>query len=192
MAQKIRRSTVLLVTLIGAAALVVSAVGGYWAWRTWIRPSVGGTTIPVTVVDSSGQTGGEVSMGESGSTGGITVLLSEGQSQPQQVIQVPVADGEPLTEEQIQAILDRLPGFEGETGDQTDFRLAQDPIPPPLTGDTLDEPFPPPEQPVGPEAVETGPLEVLRYAPEGEIPIAPFVNINYHGQVGFPGIPIGA
>ena len=30
------------------------------------------------------------------------------------------------------------------------------------------------------EQVEAGPLQVLRYSPEGEIPIAPFVNVTFN------------
>jgi alpha-2-macroglobulin len=116
--------------------------------------------------------------GEEGST--VSIRLSEGQAQSQQSITVPHVDGEPLSEDEIQEILNRLPEFGTQEGDQVDFRLAQDPIPPPLTGETVDEPFPPPEQPVQPEPVEAGPLEVLRYAPEGEIPIAPFVNVTFN------------
>ena len=177
MVQKNRPSSVILLIGIAAAALGLAVVGGFFAWRTWLQPIVGGTTVPVAVVNTSGQSGGEVSMGGDSET--ISILLSEGKAQPQDATPVPIAEGEPMTADEIEAVLQRLPGFEGESGDQTDFRLALDPIPPPLTGDTVDEPFPPPEQPVQPDQSEAGPLEVLRYAPEGEIPIAPFVNITF-------------
>ncbi len=52
-------------------------------------------------------------------------------------------------------------------------------MPPPRTGETIEEIFPPPAT-IGPVQVDTGPLEVLRYSPEGEIPIAPFVNITFN------------
>ena len=45
----------------------------------------------------------------------------------------------------------------------------------------MEQSFPPdadaPQQPT-PEAA--GPLEVLRYSPEGEIPIAPFISVTFN------------
>jgi hypothetical protein len=73
-----------------------------------------------------------------------------------------------------------------EPADQVDFRLAQDPIPPPRTGEVVEETFPPAEA-SPPVQVESGPLQVLRYAPEGEIPIAPFINVTFNQ----PMVPLG-
>lgn len=108
------------------------------------------------------------------------IRLSEGQSQPAAVTPIPVLTGEPLSEEEINRILARLPGFESQPGDQADFRLAFEPIPPPRPGETVEEPFPPPEPAISPDQIPAGPLEVLRYAPEGEIPTAPFVSITFN------------
>jgi alpha-2-macroglobulin len=106
--------------------------------------------------------------------------LSEGQPQPQAVEPLPVMAGDPLSEEQIEQILARLPGLAMEPEDQVDFQIALDPIPPPRTGETIEESFPPAPEPIEPDPVATGPLEVLRYGPEGEISIAPFVNITFN------------
>ena len=106
--------------------------------------------------------------------------LSEGSSQPQSFEPLPVTAGEPLSEEQIQQILSRVPGFALEPEDQVDFKIAQDPIPPPRPGETVAESFPPAPESVQVEAVPTGPLEVLRYGPEGEISIAPFISITFN------------
>ena len=103
MAQKKRRSSIIVLIGIATAALVLAVVGGFFAWRKWLRPIAGGTTIPVAVVNASGQTGGEVGMGGENET--ISIVLSEGQAQPQDVTPVPVADGEPLTDEEIEAVL---------------------------------------------------------------------------------------
>lgn len=123
------------------------------------------------------------------STGGsgISILLSEGRSQPQAVATIPLATGEPLSEAEVEAILARLPATTEEPGDQVDFRLAQEPMPPPRTGDTVKEPFPPPPTGAPPEALPAGPLEVLRYSPEGEIPLAPFVSVTFNQ----PMVPLG-
>jgi uncharacterized protein YfaS (alpha-2-macroglobulin family) len=110
----------------------------------------------------------------------VSISLSEGQSQPQPVEQVPVATGEPLPTEEIQKILARMPAFEKTPQDQADFKLAQQPIPPPRTGETVTETFPPPPESIQPGQVDTGPLQVLRFSPEGEIPTAPFISVTFN------------
>ena len=91
-----------------------------------------------------------------------------------------MATGEPLTQEEIEQILARLPALTPEPGDQTDFHLPGEPMPPPRPGETIQEAFPPPPEPVQPAPVETGPLQVLRFSPEGEIPIAPFFSVTFN------------
>ncbi len=167
-----------------AAVLVLGCVviGGILAWRYWPRnaaegqeipPATGGTT---SVTETGGFTGDEPADG----AGDSMILLSEGQAHPQEVVPLPVTTGEPLTEAEIQRILDRLPDIKADSGDQVDFNLPPEPVPPPRPGATISEPFPPaPEVPV-PVPVKSGPLEVLRYGPEGEIPIAPFINVTFN------------
>ncbi len=118
----------------------------------------------------------------------MSVRLSEGQAQPAAAAALPVTNGEPMTPEQIAEILRRLPDLTGEELDQLDFRLPEELLPPPRPGVTVQESFPP-ESVEGGAApgVESGPLEVLRFAPEGEIPIAPFINITFNQ----PMVPLG-
>jgi alpha-2-macroglobulin len=110
----------------------------------------------------------------------LPILLSEGKQQAQTPQPVPVSYGEPLSESRIQSILSRLPALELDPEDQVDFRLAQDPIPPPRPGETITETFPPAEDPTRPSQVESGPLEVLRYSPEGEIGLAPLISVTFN------------
>jgi len=105
--------------------------------------------------------------------------LSEGQAQPDKFEVVSLAAGEPLSQQDIASVLERLTALTPEPNDTLEFNLPDELLPPPLTGEFIDEPFPPPER-VIPDLVNTGPLEVLRYAPEGEIPIAPFVSITFN------------
>ncbi len=118
---------------------------------------------------------------------GIDVQLSDGQSQPQTVVPLPLATGEPLTLDEIGSILARLPALLSGPGDQTEFNLPADILPPPRPGNTIKESFPPLETGPTPAAEETGPLQVLRFAPEGEIPIAPFVSVTFSQ----PMVPLG-
>ncbi len=116
----------------------------------------------------------------------FSFTLSDGAATPADFVPLPVAYGEPLPEEAIQRILSRLPDLAEEVDDAVDFKLPDEVIPPPLTGDTIAEVFPPDEA-LQPDEIIAGPLEVLRYAPEGEIPIAPFVNVTFNQ----PMVPLG-
>ncbi|MEE9508153.1 MAG: Ig-like domain-containing protein, partial [Anaerolineales bacterium] len=109
----------------------------------------------------------------------LLISLSEGQAGTQDVEPIPTAAGDPLSEDEIERILARLPFLVVEAEDQEEFKLPEDSLPPPRTGETIDEIFPRVEI-IEPEPVDTGPLEVLRYSPEGEIPLAPFVNITFN------------
>ena len=118
---------------------------------------------------------------------GLQVGLSSGQAEPDEAEAIPLATTEPLSEDEIEQIMVRLPSLIVDSADQVDFNLPEDSLPPPRTGDTIEEPFPPPEAASTPTAVEAGPLEVLRYAPEGEIPLAPFLNVTFNQ----PMVPLG-
>jgi uncharacterized protein YfaS (alpha-2-macroglobulin family) len=168
---------------VGVLAAAVAAL----VWWNAQSDRVEGEPIPVFVdTTAAGGKVSEVSMaspgGGTGQSGNESLLirLSEGREEAQEAVSLPVASGEPLTGEEIAQILARLPALPVEAGDQADFRLPEDSLPPPRTGETVEEPFPPPPAPVTPEAVEVGPLEVLRFAPEGEIPLAPFVNVTFN------------
>ncbi len=118
---------------------------------------------------------------------GIDVELSDGQSRPQTVDALPVATGEALSSDEIGSLLARLPDLWVAPVDQADFNLPQDVLPPPRPGNTVKETFPPLETEPTPGAIEAGPLQVLRFAPEGEIPIAPFISITFNQ----PMVPLG-
>jgi len=179
------RFSIAVVGVLLAIGVLAAAVAGLW----WNAQSHGaeGETIPALVdTTAAGGRVSEVAMASPGSGAGqggeqdLLILLSEGREETQEATPLPLTSGEPLTEEEIAQILARLPPLAVEPEDQVDFRLPEDSLPPPRTGETVEEPFPPPFAPVTPEAVDAGPLEVLRYAPEGEIPLAPFVNVTFN------------
>ncbi|UCG23871.1 MAG: hypothetical protein JSW55_17320, partial [Chloroflexota bacterium] len=174
---------VLVVGLLGALAAVVLLGDGN-------GDDMDGKTNPVLVEELgagpiSGPATGDSAVvsgeapGEAGA-GRLNIRLSKGQAQPAEFEPLPLVDGEPLTAEQIEEILARLPALVAEAEDQVDFRLPEEVLPPPQTGETVEEAFPPsPEQLIPPET-PAGPLEVLRFAPQGEIPLAPFVNVTFN------------
>ncbi|HEU0296851.1 MAG TPA: Ig-like domain-containing protein [Anaerolineales bacterium] len=118
---------------------------------------------------------------------GLGVGLSPGQAQLQQIQTSPLATGEPLSPEEIELIFSRLRDLPIDPDDQTTFQLPLEVLPPPRPGNTIKEPFPPLETGPTPGAVEAGPLQVLRFAPEGEIPAAPFVSVTFNQ----PMVPVG-
>src|SRR5690606_111864 len=61
-----------------------------------------------------------------------------------------------------------------------DFRLPEESLRPPQTFDTITTTFPTTQSVDVPEVVPSGPLEVLRFAPEGEIPLAPFLSVTFN------------
>jgi hypothetical protein len=118
---------------------------------------------------------------------GIGVELSDGQPQPQAAEVLPATSGETISAEEIESILSRLPALTLDPDQQTEFNLPQEILPPPRPGNTIQESFPPLETEPTPGAVDSGPLQVLRFAPEGEIPIAPFVSVTFNQ----PMVPLG-
>ncbi len=174
-----------LVGLVSVSLVAAAAFGAYWLLRQRSRLPGGGQAIPLSTGGGAGVVAGgapavEVSGAMQDGQSTTFIRLSEGQPQPQQVEALPLAQGEPLSPEEIDAILGRLPELPVEAQDQADFRLAQEPIPPPRPGQTIPESFPPPPEALTPEPAPSGPLEVLRYAPQGEIDAAPFIAVTFN------------
>jgi alpha-2-macroglobulin len=161
-----------------AVALLLAA-GSIWrVYQVWPQLTApGGFDASLTAAPAAVNIGGFAVDEEAQD---MPILLSEGVQQVQTPQPVRVVYGDPLSETRIQSILGRLPKLEQEPEDQVDFRLAQDPIPPPRPGETITDPFPPAEDPLRPSQVESGPLQVLRYSPEGEIGLAPLISITFN------------
>ncbi|MEK6752073.1 MAG: alpha-2-macroglobulin family protein [Chloroflexota bacterium] len=163
-----------------AGLIVLVCAGGIALWSN--RSRFGLTTPAPIDVNITQSPAGDSEDGYS-----ISIELSDGQSQPQIVEGLPLASGEPLSPAEIELILSRLPALPVDSAQQTDFNFPAQTLPPPRPGDTVTEKFPPFETEPTPGAVEAGPLQVLRYAPEGEIPIAPFVSVTFNQ----PMVPLG-
>jgi uncharacterized protein YfaS (alpha-2-macroglobulin family) len=164
--------------------ILVSAAGIIWTLRRSQAGSLApGTTAPIPVVNDAGSSQLPGNAGRYS----LDIGLNNGQSQPETVEALPLATGEPLSPEEIEAILARLPALPLDPKDQTAFNLPQQSLPPPRPGNKIEETFPPLETEPTPGAVEAGPLQVLRFAPEGEIPTAPFISVTFNQ----PMVPIG-
>lgn len=120
----------------------------------------------------------------------VQVRLSEGTAFAPTTPAAPVAvvEGEPLGTQQVETLLAELPELVTEDGDESDFERPPESLRPPRAGTTISETFPaegdgPPDAP----PVESGPLEVLRVQPDGEVGLAPLVSITFNQ----PMVPIG-
>jgi uncharacterized protein YfaS (alpha-2-macroglobulin family) len=110
---------------------------------------------------------------------GLRFRLSEAPGQPEARPISRVANATPLSDAETQAILRRLPPIKTEASDEADFALREKSLPPPRTGETIKQPFPAPNETALPDQKATGPLEVTRYSPEGEVPIAPNLSVTF-------------
>ena len=93
--------------------------------------------------------------------------------------QLPVAETRPLTPEELQAVLVRLPAVQTEEGDVQEYALPSESLPPPRPGTEIEVPFPP-EQSLPVVEVESGPVEVLRFSPEGDVPLVPRLSVTFN------------
>ena len=110
---------------------------------------------------------------------GLRFYLSEGSDRPQPEERPDTVEGSPLPDDDLAQILARLPIIEGEEADVQDFRLPVSSLPAPRPGETITQTFPPQE--AGPDVapVDAGPLHVLRFSPEGDVPLAPYLSITF-------------
>ncbi len=170
-----------LVVFIVAGALILFALS-----RSGLPSTGENTPMPYTIDTGPAESGTGTSEADKGEYG-IEVDVSEGQAQLQTPVPLPVATGEPLSPQEVEDIFSRLPALPLSPAEQTEFNYPVILLPPPRPGITIKESFPPSEFEPTPQVGSPGPLEVLRYAPQGEIPIAPFVSVTFNQ----PMVPLG-
>jgi alpha-2-macroglobulin len=110
---------------------------------------------------------------------GLQLKLSEGAPVEERMARVATAPATKLSDSEAQNVLKRLQPIKNEPDDQQDFAIRDRSLPPPRTGKTIEASFPPSEKIATPERVETGPLAVLRYSPEGDVPLAPQLSVTF-------------
>ncbi len=123
-------------------------------------------------------------------TGEITqmeIQLSEGKPPCSTPAATTPAQQEPLSDDQVQAIFARLPQMPPAEDQPAAFKPPAELLPPPRPGLIVQQPFPPPETAATPAVDLSAPLEVVRFAPEGEVETATFVSITFNQ----PMVPLG-
>jgi uncharacterized protein YfaS (alpha-2-macroglobulin family) len=106
---------------------------------------------------------------------GLQFRLSNGVERPGPTKQAATAST--LSQSETDSILQRLPPMKIDQSAVKDIALRESSLPPPRTGNTIEASFPASGPP--PEPAPSGPLEVLRYSPEGNVPIAPELSITF-------------
>ncbi len=109
----------------------------------------------------------------------MRIALSQGSEVVSRPEPVPPAETQPLTAQETEALLKRLAALEDQTGDQQEFRLPPETLPAPRPGETIEQEFPPAETAPPVTQPAAGPLQVLRYSPEGAVDQAPFLSITF-------------
>ncbi len=165
-------------SIVAASLMVMAALtAGVWIYRNRQEAA---TTSTTPVLQSETVETGATGARQADSAAKLHIRLSQGQAQPDDRPASPLVTGTPLSEAEIAQILARLPELTGEVGDTQPFNLPDAPLPPPRPGQTMTETFPPPPAEVVPPPVADGPLTVLRTTPQGEISLAPFLNVTFN------------
>lgn len=167
----------------GMIFLAVVMLAGNMLACTLPGSSDGPTTLqPIPIEDDNALAPeqGEFVINGGGNKPGLSIRLSDGQDIPSVIERLVPVLGESLTQEEIDDILARLTPWVEDQGLEVDFRLPEAVLPPPLTGETITETFPTSTELEGPHPVYGKELEVLRFAPEGDVAIAPFISVTFN------------
>jgi len=94
---------------------------------------------------------------------------------------LPQATPTPLSPQELEPLLRRLPPIQSQAGDRQAFALRESSKPRPRTARTLSQPFPPLQNRLGPPPVPQDlPLKVLSVSPKGDVTMAPHLQITFN------------
>ncbi|MBA3398219.1 MAG: Ig-like domain-containing protein [Deltaproteobacteria bacterium] len=112
---------------------------------------------------------------------GIDLRVSNGAEGPPAFDRAKLAPAKTLSAQEANALLARAKPIAKDATDAQDFALRPGSQPPPRTGQTLTGQFPPaPSSLLPPVANDAGKdLRVLRYMPEGAVPLAPELSVTF-------------
>ncbi len=111
---------------------------------------------------------------------GLGFRLSEGTEGAEKRVKQPLASTDPLSSGDVSSLLKRLPEIKTVPDDSQDFARRIGTLPAPKTGRSIPVKFPSDEMQAPPSTGQKGEsLSVLRYSPEGEVSLAPDLNITF-------------
>jgi hypothetical protein len=111
---------------------------------------------------------------------GLELRVSSGKAGPPAVDHARLAPARALPDAEASALLARMKPIAAEPQDVRSFALRGRSQPPPRTGQTIQAAFPPPASSgAPPPAGPAGELRVVRYMPEGAVPLAPELSVTF-------------
>ncbi|HEX3560840.1 MAG TPA: alpha-2-macroglobulin family protein [Pyrinomonadaceae bacterium] len=110
---------------------------------------------------------------------GLRFHLSEGAEQSGKTAPRPVVVATKLSESETARVLQRLPPLKEEASDEQEFALREKSLPPPRAGATVLNAFPAAGERKTPDEARGGELQILRYSPQGNVPLAPQVSLTF-------------
>ncbi|MEP6923172.1 MAG: DUF6049 family protein, partial [Pyrinomonadaceae bacterium] len=112
-------------------------------------------------------------------TNGLDFRLSEGSPEAEQREIQRQANAANLSEAETANLLKRLPPVKAEKDDSQDFAKREGTLKPPRTGNIIPVKFPSDDGRGTPKIGNNANLEVLRYSPQGDIPLAADLSITF-------------
>ena len=112
---------------------------------------------------------------------GLDMRVSQGRQGAPAFDHGKLAPAKKLSDADAEALLSRAQPIKVDASDKQEFALRPKSAPPPRTGTVIKASFPPPASTLLPpaRATDTGDLKVLRYMPEGQVPIAPELTVTF-------------
>jgi uncharacterized protein YfaS (alpha-2-macroglobulin family) len=135
----------------------------------------GNVVTPPPAAPEAGSPAGSFSTSKSG----LGFRLSDAAGKDEDRSAAAVVAGQALTAAEAARVLGKLPPLAPDPEQVKSFALRAGSVPAPRAGKTVLEPFPPPPSSNAPPAAATGPLEVLRHAPEGDVELAPELTVTF-------------
>jgi len=127
-------------------------------------------------------TGGDLVLTQTGDEPpGLDLRLSNGKQGPAAADRTKRVPAATIPDRDAESILNRLTPLQKQPDDQQAFALRKRSQPPPRTGKTIKGTFPPPPATNAPPATndQGKDLAVVRWAPEGAVPIAPQLQVTF-------------
>jgi uncharacterized protein YfaS (alpha-2-macroglobulin family) len=109
---------------------------------------------------------------------GLVLRLSEGTEKGEPPALVARPPAQRLSDGEALLVLDRLPPLAAEPREDP-FAIREASLPPPRAGRAVRASFPPEATTPRPQTTPSGPLEVVRRMPEGDVPLAPHLSITF-------------
>jgi uncharacterized protein YfaS (alpha-2-macroglobulin family) len=148
---------------------------------SFVASSCGGKKDPPAPAKGSGAQDKLVLVKLEDAPDGIDLRVSDGKQGPPAYDRAKIAPAKKLSAQESDALLARAKPITKDATDQQAFALRPGSQPPPRTGQTLVGKFPPdPSSLLPPVANDAGKaLEVLRFMPEGKVPLAPELSVTF-------------